>query len=69
MGPCEKIEKCQFYNDRMESMPATSAAMKKSYCLEDKQACARYQVSTAGRPVPADLFPHMADRARTLLAS
>jgi len=69
MALCEKTEKCQFFNDRMENMPAHSAAMKISYCQDDKQACARYQVSTAGRSVPPDLFPHQADRARGILAS
>ncbi len=67
MAACEKIEKCQFFNDRMEDMPPTSQTMKDSYCMTDKTGCARYVVSTAGHPVPPDLFPHMLDRARGIL--
>jgi hypothetical protein len=64
---CEKTEKCQFFNDRMENMPPTSEAMKDTFCREDKQACARYAVSTAGHSVPPDLFPDMIERARKIL--
>lgn len=67
MPMCEKTEKCQFFNDRMENMPPTSPAMKESYCATDKTGCARYMVSTAGHPVPADLFPDMRDRAMGIL--
>ncbi len=67
MAQCEKTEKCQFFNDRMENMPPTSAALKELYCRTDKEGCARYRVSTAGHPVPADLFPHNDSRARAIL--
>ena len=67
MAKCEKTEKCQFFNDKMENMPPTSPAMKASYCETDKNGCARYMVSTAGHSVPPDLFPHQADRAKGIL--
>ena len=67
MPQCEKTEKCQFFNDRMVDMPETSQAMKDSFCAADKNGCARYVVSTAGHSVPPDLFPHMMERAKSIL--
>ena len=67
MATCEKVEKCQFFNDKMENMPPTSPAMKESFCATDKASCARYMVSTAGHTVPPDLFPHMTERAKGIL--
>jgi len=67
MAECEKIQKCQFFNDKMENMPPTTPKMKESYCASDKQSCARYIVSTAGHSVPPDLFPHQSERARVIL--
>ncbi len=67
MAICEKTEKCQFFNDKMENMPPTSPMMKESFCGTDKESCARYMVSTAGHSVPPDLFPHMAERAKGIL--
>ncbi len=67
MPKCEKTEKCQFFNDKMENMPLTTPAMTVSYCETDKETCARYVVSTAGFSVPPDLFPHQAERAKGIL--
>jgi len=67
MTTCEKIEKCQFFNDKMENMPTTSPTMKAIFCATDKASCARYIVSTAGHPVPLDLFPDMTERAKGIL--
>ena len=67
MSSCEKLEKCQFFNERMENMPPTSPMMKEAYCATDKVSCARYMVSAAGQSVPPDLFPHMTDRAKGIL--
>ena len=69
MAACEKLEKCPFFADKLEMMPAVSALMKTQYCLGDKSDCARYRVSTAGLPVPLDLFPNDSERARQLLAT
>jgi hypothetical protein len=67
MATCEKTEKCQFFNDKMENMPPTSPRMKEYFCGTDKTSCARYMVSTAGQSVPPDLFPNMTDRANGIL--
>jgi len=69
MSQCEKMEKCQFFNDRMADMPSMSQAMKDSFCMADKKGCARYVVSTSGHPVPSDLFPHMMERAMSILGT
>jgi hypothetical protein len=68
MAECEKTPKCQFYCDAMENMPVTAHVMKDAFCLNDKHACARYVLSTSGRPVPPDLFPDMIDRARRIIS-
>lgn len=69
MSQCEKMEKCQFFNDRMDDMPPTSQALKELFCMADKKGCARYAVSTSGHSVPPDLFPDMMERALTILGS
>ena len=66
MAACEKLEKCPFFNDRMESMPAMAEILKNRYCVAREELCARYRVSSSGQPVPADLFPGDLERARTL---
>lgn len=68
MQECEKLSVCPFFNDRLGTMPAVSGLLKQTYCLGDKTACARYKVSSAGIPVPMDLFPNDVERARKLLS-
>ncbi len=67
MAECEKLSKCPFFNDRLGSMPAVSGLLKQMYCLGDKTACARYELSCAGLQVPLDLFPDDFSRAQRLL--
>ena len=69
MASCEKLKACLFFNDKLSNMPSVSGLLKDAYCLGDKEACARYQVSKAGKPVPQDLFPNDTTRARTILHS
>ncbi len=68
MAECEKTPKCQFFGDKMENMPTTAEAMKTAFCMNGKESCARYVLSTSGRPVPTDLFPDMIDRARVIIS-
>ncbi|HUO60512.1 MAG TPA: hypothetical protein VMU24_07570, partial [Candidatus Acidoferrales bacterium] len=63
------LEKCPFFAGTMANMPAVSSLLKQTYCLGDKNTCARYLVSSAGKPVPADLFPNDTQRAKELLQS
>jgi hypothetical protein len=62
MADCERLHSCPFFTGQMATMPSVADLMKKSFCLGDKKQCARYQVASAGGPVPADLYPN--DRAR-----
>lgn len=68
MSACERVGKCPFFNDKMASKPATADMMKKSYCMADKEHCARYIVASSGKDCPPDLFPNMQDRAKQLCA-
>jgi hypothetical protein len=52
----------------MANMPAVSDLMKQTYCRGDKTKCARYIVSSAGKPVPSDLFPSDLGRANKIVA-
>lgn len=67
MADCERLAVCPFFTGHMARMPAVANLMKASYCFGDKRQCARYMVSVAGVPVPADLLPNDVDRARQLL--
>jgi hypothetical protein len=68
---CEFLPKCPFFDDKMADMPAIATMMKKKYCLEDPNSCARYMVRMASppKPVPADLFPMDVERARSILVA
>lgn len=68
VAECEKLLKCPFFNDQLNSMPAVSGLLKQTYCLGEKSQCARYVVSSAGLPVPSDLYPNDVARARKLLS-
>ncbi|GAB7081049.1 hypothetical protein [Megalodesulfovibrio paquesii] len=67
--PCVNIEKCIFFNDKMANKPGTAALLKKSYCLGDFEACARFMVckSLGREKTPSDLFPNQTDRAAALI--
>lgn len=64
---CEKLEKCPFFNDKMANMPAVAGMLKKQYCQNDKESCARYIVSKAGKDVPMDLFPQQKERIAAII--
>ncbi len=66
---CEKLTDCPFFNHRLPNMPTMVEAIKRTYCLDTSTECARYQVSTAGKQVPADLFPNHRHRVAALLRS
>ena len=68
MANCERLEKCIFFSDRMSRMPATASIMKKDFCCGDRSECARFQVAARGIPVPEDLYPNQAERARNIIA-
>jgi hypothetical protein len=67
MANCEKLTMCPFFSGHMANMPRVADLIKQTYCLGDKTLCARYQVSSAGLPVPLDLLPNDLGRAHTIL--
>ena len=69
MADCECLEKCPFFNDRMQNMPALSKVYKRNYCQSDSAKCARFVVFKAlGREaVPDDLFPNQMEVAEELI--
>jgi hypothetical protein len=68
MASCEKLATCPFFSGHMANMPGVADLMKKTYCLGDKNRCARYQLSSAGIAVPTDLLPNDVARASALLS-
>lgn len=66
---CEFLEKCLFFNDKLENMPAASDMMKKMYCRWNHTKCARYMVAaTLGKSVvPDDMYPGDKRRANEML--
>jgi hypothetical protein len=69
MKECPKLVTCPFFNDKMANTPASSAVLKTRFCKGAFTTCARFMVSDnlGGGAVPADLFPHQADRAAQLI--
>ena len=69
MKDCEYLEKCLFFNDKLENMPKASDVMKKMYCRWHHAKCARYAIAiTLGKSaIPADMFPGDKRRANEML--
>lgn len=69
MEPCERLEKCVFYQGKMIVESGMGAVLKARYCLGNKHNCARYMVLQQLGPAYVDnsLFPHMKDRALELI--
>jgi hypothetical protein len=70
MERCEMVERCIFFNDKMQDYPFAAEQMKKLYCLGDNLDCARHRVLDAlGKEhVPGDLFPNDVARAARVIA-
>ena len=70
MALCEKLEKCPFYQGKMNMDSGIGAMYKKKYCEDDNSTCARYIVATqlGAEYVTNNLYPNMNDKAEKLLA-
>lgn len=70
MNDCECLEKCIFFNDKMENKPALANLFKKSYCKGDSSKCARHIVfeKFGAEAVPNDLFPNQIERAMEIIS-
>lgn len=69
MADCSKLEGCPFFNNKLSNMPSTAEGIKKMYCRNDYENCARYRISTklGKEHVPEGLFPHQKEVADELL--
>lgn len=69
MALCEKLEKCPFYQGKMDINKGLGKMYKEKYCEGDKTICARYIVATQlGAEFVGNLYPNMNDTANRLLA-
>lgn len=69
MPICEKLEKCPFFNERINSMPKYAQSLRDQYCLRDNTRCARYKVSIHNLEVPWTLFPDDEKQADLIISS
>ena len=44
MARCENTEYCSFFQNKMSGLPSVVNMMKQSYCEQDKDRCARYNL-------------------------
>ena len=70
MATCEKLEKCPFYQGKMDINSGLGRMYKDKYCEGDKTICARYIVATQLGPefVNEKLYPNMDAMAKKILA-
>lgn len=63
MARCNYIKDCNFFNDRLDSIPALAALMKENYCRGNYLDCARYAFAEANgcSNVPDYVFPNEKD--------
>ena len=71
MADCECLQKCPFFNDKMDDSKGMGKIYKDKYCLGDNSRCARYRVFLAlgSEAVPNNLYPNMRDRAENIIAA
>ncbi len=69
MAECTYLEKCVFFNSKVEDMPAVSGFLKMRYCRDQYDNCARYILRQAEGPeaVPVDMYPNEIKRAQALI--
>lgn len=70
MAQCEKLEKCPFYQGKMDINHGLGRMYKEKYCEGDKTTCARYMVATQVGPefVTLNLYPNMNSQAEKIIA-
>jgi hypothetical protein len=70
MAECEYIQKCPFFNDRLDIKSADIESLKTKYCRNNNLNCARYMVALSLGPekMPPNLYPHEKERAYEVIA-
>lgn len=67
MGKCSNLADCIFFNHRMSNMPMVADALKRRFCLDGWDRCARFRVQERALPIPDDLYPEDVDRAASIV--
>ncbi len=67
MPDCDKLDQCKFFTSQLSLLPKTAEMLRQKFCHGDPSQCARLQVAHSDLPVPKDLFPNEAPRARRIL--
>ncbi len=69
MADCKMLEKCIFFNDKMQNMPAVADIYKQNYFRGDFSKCARFMVAEAlgKEKVPSTLFPNQVELASEII--
>lgn len=70
MQLCNPFTTCRhFFNVVLAEMPYSVNTLKRNYCEDDFNSCARYQVKKVlgHDSVPLDLYPHHNDRADKII--
>lgn len=52
---CQFLKTCKFFNNLQ--LPSTCELLKKFYCFDDYERCARYQIRIKGGQVTDDVWP------------
>lgn len=71
MAQCELVQGCFFTMDFSNNLPAQLAVIKRTYCNQDFQGCARYIIAKkfdAGK-VPNNLDPTDREAADLIISS
>ncbi len=70
MGECEFIQKCPFFNDRLDIKSDDIENLKNKYCRNNNLNCARYMVALSLGPdkMPPNLSPQEKERAYEVIA-
>lgn len=69
MATCEKLEKCPFYQGKMDINKGIGSMYRQKYCEGDKTLCARYKIATQLGPefVTNNIYPNMDQLADKML--
>lgn len=69
MSRCERLDKCPFYQGKMDMESGLGAMYRKKYCEGDNTTCARNMLATQISPsvVPITLYPNMVEKAEQLI--
>jgi len=71
MPKCDLVQECFFPTDFSNYLPAQLAIIKRAYCNQDFEQCARYIASRKidFEKVPYDLHPADLEQAQKIIAS